>query len=66
MESLKYLSYKSENIEAKHLNNTQRNRFLKLKSVFLELQNDFLGLKDAELKYQKEKAQVFSRQLLCL
>ena len=42
MESLKYLSYKSENIEAKHLNNTQRNRFLKLKSVFLELQNDFL------------------------
>ena len=32
-----------------------KNRFLKVKSSFLELENDFIGLKGGELKYRELK-----------
>ena len=55
MENLKYSNYKSKNIETKCLSNMWINRFLKVNNSFLELENDFTGLKDGELKDRKLK-----------
>ena len=41
-------SYKNENIEAKHFNNTR-------KITFIELETDFVELKDRELKGREVK-----------
>ena len=46
--------YKDKNIEKKYLENTQNYQFLKVKNSLLELENDFIGLKDRELKDRKE------------
>ena len=43
-------SYKNENIETIYLNIMQRNQFLKVKNNLLELEKDFIDLKDIELK----------------
>ena len=43
-------SYKNENIERKYLNNMQKNQFLKVNNSLLELEKDFIELKDTELK----------------
>ena len=43
-------SYKNENIERKYLNNMQKNQFLKVSNSLLELEKDFIELKDTELK----------------
>ena len=43
-------SFKSKNIERKYLSNTQNNQFLKVKNSLLELEKDFIDLKDRELK----------------
>ena len=40
MENLKHRNYKIENIDAKFLNNTERNRLLKIKNSLIELEND--------------------------
>ena len=55
MENVKQPNYKNENIKTKYINNAQRNRFLKLKNSLLELENDFIGLKDEELKDKELK-----------
>ena len=43
-------SYKNENDEKKYLNIMRRNQFLKVKNSLLELEKDFIELKDIELK----------------
>ena len=40
---------KNENIERKHLNTMQKNQFLKVKISLLELEKDFIDLKDREI-----------------
>ena len=50
MKNLELSNYKSQNNKTKYLNNTWRDRSLKIKKNFLELKNDFIGLKDGELK----------------
>ena len=55
MKNLKHSNYKNGNTEAKYLNNTRRNRFLKIKNSLLELENYFIGLKDGELKDRELK-----------
>ena len=52
MENLKY---KNENIERKYLKNIRINQFLKIKNSLLELENDFIELKDRELKDREVK-----------
>ena len=44
------LNYKKENIERKYLNKMQKNQFLKVKDSLLEIEKDFIELKDRELK----------------
>ena len=44
------LNLKNENIERKYLNRMQENQFLKVKYSLLELEKDFIELKDKELK----------------
>ena len=39
-------NYKNENIVIKYLNNMQKNQFLKVKNSLLELEKDFIELKD--------------------
>ena len=39
-------NYKNENKEIKYLNYIRNNRFLKFKNCLLELENDFIELKD--------------------
>ena len=43
-------SYKNENVETIYLNIMQKNQFLKVKNNLLELEKDFIDLKDIELK----------------
>ena len=50
MENSKHSNSKNENIETKTLNTTQRNRFLKVRNSLVELEHDFIGLKDRELQ----------------
>ena len=49
-------NYKSENIERKYLNNMRNNQFLKVKNNLLELEKDFVELKDRELKDRRLKS----------
>ena len=69
MENLKYSKSGNENNEVKYLNNTQRNKFLKVKNSVLELENDFIGLKDGELqdrelKIKKEIKELFLKPII--
>ena len=64
-------SYKNENTERKYLKNMQKSQFVKVKKSLLELQKDFLELKDRELKDREVKTkrqteEPFLNQLLCL
>ena len=43
-------SYKNDNVERKYLNNMLKNQFLKIKNSLSELENDFIELRDRELK----------------
>ena len=52
MENLKY---KNENIERKYFKNIRINQFLKIKNSLLELENDFIELKDRELRDREVK-----------
>ena len=40
------LNYKSKSIEKKYLNNMRKNQLLKVKNSLLELEKDFIELKD--------------------
>ena len=55
MENLKYSNNKNENNAVKYLNSSRRSRFLKVKDNLLELENDFISLKDGELKDRELK-----------
>ena len=44
------LNPKNKNIERKYLNRMQENQFLKVNYSYLELEKDFIELKDKELK----------------
>ena len=41
----KFVSFETRNYKNEHLNDTQRNRILKLKKSLFELEKDFRGLK---------------------
>ena len=47
---MKNPNYKNKNIEEKYLNNMQKNQFLNVKNSLLELEKDFIELKDRVLK----------------
>ena len=47
--------YENKNIERKYLNNIQKNQFLKVKTSLLELEKDFIELKDREFKDKEVK-----------
>ena len=49
------LDYKNEDIERKYLKNMQRKQFLKVKNSLLNLEKDFMELRDRELKDREEK-----------
>ena len=64
-------SYKNENFERKYLNNMRKNQFWKVNNSFLELDKDFIELKDKELKdrevkIKREIKELFLNRLLCL
>ena len=40
------LNHKNQSIERKYLNNMRKNQFLKVKNSLLELEKDFIKLKD--------------------
>ena len=40
------LNYKNENIERKYLNNMRKSQFLKVNNSLLELEKDFIELRD--------------------
>ena len=47
---MKNPNYKNKNIVEKYLNNMQKNQFLNVKNSLLELEKDFIELKDRVLK----------------
>ena len=49
------LDYKNEDINRKYLKHMQNSQFLKVKNSILELEKDFMKLKDRELKDREEK-----------
>ena len=48
-------NYNSQNIERKYLKIMWKNLFLKIRNTLLELQTDFIELKDTELKDREIK-----------
>ena len=48
-------NYKNQNIERKFLKFIQKNQFLKVKNSILELEKDFIELKDRDLKDREVK-----------
>ena len=59
-------SYKNENIERKCLNKMRKNQLLKVNNSILELEKDFMELKDREIKIKRQVEELFLNQLLCL
>ena len=62
---------KNKNIEIKYLKNIWKNWLLKVKNSLLELEKNFRGLKDTELKDREVKTkrdieELFLNRLLCL
>ena len=49
------LDYENKNIERRYLENMRNYQLLKIKNSLLELEKDFIGLKNRELKDRKEK-----------
>ena len=57
-------NYKNENIERKYLKNMWKNQFLKVNNSLLELEKDFIELKerevkDREIKIKREMEELF-------
>ena len=62
---------KNKNIEIKYLKNIWKNWLLKVRNSLLELEKNFRGLKDTELKDREVKTkrdieELFLNRLLCL
>ena len=57
-------SYKNENIERKYLNNMQKNQLLKIKNSPLELEKDFIELKDGEVNIKREIEELFFKPII--
>ena len=62
-------NYKNKNIETKYLHYMQKNQFLKVKNSLLEVEKDFLELKDRELKdkqvkIKREIEELFFKQII--
>ena len=53
------MNYKNENTERKYLKNMRKKQFLKIKNSLLELEKDFIELKDAEVKIKREMEELF-------
>ena len=47
------LDYENKNIERRYLENTRNYQLLKIKNSLLELEKDFIGLMNRELKDRK-------------
>ena len=65
------LNYENKNIERKYLKNIRKTQVLKVKNSLLELEKDFMELKDKELKdkevkIKREIGELFLNRLLCL
>ena len=64
-------NYKNKDVGKKCLKIMQKNQFSKVKNCLLELEKDFIELKDVELKdrevkIKKRQKNYYSNQLLCL
>ena len=57
-------SFKNENIERKSLNNMAKNQFLKVKNSILELEKDFIELKNRELEDREVKIKRETEELV--
>ena len=62
-------SFKNENIERKSLNNMLKNQFLKVKNSILELEKDFIELKnrepeDREVKIKRETEELVLKNII--
>ena len=62
---MKNPNYKNKNIAEKYLNNMQKNQFLNVKNSLLELEKDFIELKDRVLKNTDVKIKGEIEQLFC-
>ena len=51
-------NYKNKNTEKAYLNNMRKNQFLKVKNSLLELEKDFIELKDRELKESESRREI--------
>ena len=49
IENSKHSGFKNENIETKYLHNTEKTQFLNVKNSLLELEKDFIELKDGRV-----------------
>ena len=58
--------YKNENIETKYLNHMQKNQILKVKNSLLELEKDFIALKDREFKDREVETKTELEELFVL
>ena len=62
---------KTKIMRKKYLNNMRRTNIVKVQNSLLELEKDFIGLKDSESKDKKVRIkrkieELFLNQLLCL
>ena len=62
-------SYKNKNTVRKYLNIMQNNQLLNVKNSLLELEKDFIDLKDVavkerEIKIKRQREELFLNQLL--
>ena len=62
---------KTKIMRKKYLNNMRRTNIVKVQNSLLELEKDFIGLKDSESKDRKVRIkrkieELFLNQLLCL
>ena len=62
---MKNPNYKNKNIAEKYLNNMQKNQFLNVQNSLLELEKDFIELKDRVLKNSDVKIKGEIEQLFC-
>ena len=62
---MKNPNYKNKNIAEKYLNNMQKNQFLNVQNSLLELEKDFIELKDRVLKNTDVKIKGEIEQLFC-
>ena len=57
-------SYKNKNIERKCLNKMRKNQFLKINNSILELEKDFMELKDRGVKIKRQVEELFFKPII--